>query len=347
MKKARLLGPGSRHYDETTGRFLPVISILLSFAVMLGPPPQDPRFQVAVGSGEVRAELLAEVRELVAQELESLRPTFPGLDLQPFAVFVHGAAEDMPPALAALRHEGAPGFAILGRHQIHLVVGDMKRVGVRLQSVVTHELVHELLDQYVAPHGREIPRWFHEGLAQHLAGDTYLGVREEDIVWRVNLRRLHPWSDIREGFPRDEELVRVAYAQSYSYVAWLVREFGLDEVVRVAKNTDDVTTLERALVGRTGRTTLELEDGWKRYLVYGSGAWWRVGLGQCFNLMLILALPAFLVAVWRRRARAKLIRQRMERQAAMFPHEFDLEPPPAPPLQGPPLPAGDSDERAR
>lgn len=288
---------------------------------------QGPRFDVAVGSGEVRSETVAEVRAIVERQIPVLQPVFPGLELVSFAVFVHGAAEDMPAALAALRHEGAPGFALLGRHQIHLVVGDIKRAGSSLQSVVTHELVHELLDQFATPHGREIPRWFHEGLAQHLAGDTYLGAREEDIVWRASVGRLMNWSDIRAGFPRDEEPLRVAYAQSYSYVSWLIREYGLDEVIRVVANTDGFTSFERALVGRTGRTTLELDDAWRLYLQFGSGAWWRVLLSQCFNLLLILALPAFGVAVWRRRARAKEVGRLMEQRAAMFPHEFDLERP--------------------
>ncbi|MCA8951386.1 MAG: hypothetical protein KDE27_17900 [Planctomycetes bacterium] len=325
-----------------------MISILLSAALTFAVPSQQdgpargqgPAFEVAVGSGEVAPALVAEVRELTAQRLDFLRPTFRGLEPQRFAVFVHGAAESLPPALAALRHPGAPGFALLGRHQIHLVVGDMKRTGTRLESVVTHELVHELLDQFVAPHGARIPRWFHEGLAQYLAGDVYLGVREQDIVWRVAVRRLLPWYDLERGFPRDEDALGVAYAQSYSYVAWLVREFGLDDVIAAAGNVDDDTDFDRAIVGATGRPTLELGDGWQRYLQYGSGAWWRVLLGRSFDLLLILALPAFAVAVLRRRSRARKLRQRMERHAELYPADFELEPAPMPPLElhGPPPP---------
>ncbi|MCR9244426.1 MAG: hypothetical protein NXI31_05300 [bacterium] len=374
-----LLGPGDLNYDGTLLRFLPAISILLTLVLLaLGsgqspaqspstasrhgpevtrnegvtaapPPAPQPVYSVRRGSGEVPERLLGEVHRLTGEALEQLRPVFVGLEPGPFFVFVHGAAADLPEALANIRHDGAPGFALLGRHQVHLVIGDMKRTGVRLASVIKHELVHELLDQFAAPHGREIPRWFHEGLAQHLAGDTYLGVREEDIVWRVEFGKLQPWSRLSRGFPRDEELVRVAYAQSYSYVSWLVREFGLADVVMVAKNTDDVTTLERALVGRTGRTTIELEDAWKRYLAFGSGAWWRVLFGQCFNVLVVLALPVFGVAVWRRRQRAKALRQQMERQERLF---LQRGRPLPPGFHGPPLPPfaispGDSERLSR
>ncbi|MCA8973820.1 MAG: hypothetical protein KDC98_03825 [Planctomycetes bacterium] len=286
---------------------------------------QDRQTEILVGSGEVDAEILENVRSLVDSGAAELAPVFPGLDPKPFAVFVHGEAELMPESLVALRHPGAPGFALLGQHQIHLVISDMRRSGASLSSVVKHELVHELLDQFTAPRRGRIPRWFHEGLAQDLAGDTYLGAREEDLVWRVGLRRLLAFADLERGFPRDEDKLRVAYAQSYSYVSWLVREFGLAAVVEIAAHTDQDTSLDQALVQQTGRSTIELYDAWTLYLQYGSGAWWRVLLGQCFNLLLVLAIPVLIVAWLRRRARGRLIARRMAQREAMFPHEFELE----------------------
>jgi len=300
--------------------FLPTV-LCLSLAV-----GQDPA-AVAVGSGEVRAELVTEVRRQIDSGLAQLEPVFPGLEVRPFTVFVHATAEELPESLARLRHPGAPGFALLGRHQIHLVIGDMKRSGAQLQSVVVHELVHELLDQFTRPQQAVLPRWFHEGLAQHLAGDTYLGASEEDLVWRVGVRRLPSFADISRGFPRDDDELRVAYGQSYSYVSWLVREIGLGAVIEVAANTDEQTSFQRALVRGLGRSTLELQDGWTDYLHYGSGAWWRVLLSQCFNMMLIVALPVFVVAWWRRRQQGRRVGEQMERRAARFPEEFEFDGP--------------------
>ncbi len=346
MKKARVLPPGSGDYDGSIVGFLRVIWILWAL-VLAGPawaapqgdrsPEQEPApFVVRVGSGEVAPATLTLVEALVATHLPALAVHFPDLSPRPFAVFVHEREGSMPDSLRTIRHPGAPGFALLGRHQIHLVLENVRRSDARLDGVVAHELVHELLDQHVAPHGREIPRWFHEGLAQHLAGDTYLGAREEDIVWRVDLGGLHSFSRIRGAFPIAEEQVRVAYAQSYSYVSWLVRHFGLELVVRVAADTTDDLSFEHVLVEQTGRTTLELEDAWKRYLVYGSGAWWRVLFGNCFSSLLVLALPVFFVAVIRRRRRARRLKAAMELREATHPHEFSGLPPgflgpPAPP----------------
>jgi len=299
-----------------------LLPFLLTVCVALGQAPL-----VQVGSGEVRANLVAQTRMEVAQGLAELKWVFPGLAVAPFSVFLHESGDTLPNTLASARHQGAPGFALLGQHEIHLVIGDMLRAGASLASVVRHELVHELLDQYVAPGGGQLPRWFHEGLAQHLAQDTYLGAREQDLVWRVGTRRLLHFSDLVEGFPHGKEELRAAYAQSYSYVSWLVRRFGLAAVVRVAADTTAERSFATALVMQTGQSTVVLHDAWADYLVHGSGAWWRVLLEQCFDALLILALPALVVAWWRRRASGRLIAKRMARRQAMFPQEFELEQP--------------------
>jgi len=292
--------------------FCPVIEALLAVVLSSCPLAQ----QVMVGSGDVGPQVVAEVRASVDDQLRALRPVFPDLAVGPFTVFVHATTAGMPASLQPFLHPGSPGFALLGRHQVHVVWGEMRRTGANLHGVVAHELVHELLDQFVAPHGSEIPRWFHEGLAQVLAGDTYLGGREEDLVWRVGAHRLLSFADLRDGFPSDEEELRVAYAQSYSYVAWLMRRQGVDELLAVAAATDDKTTFEQALVGRTGRSTLELVDAWRYHLQHESGAPWRVLLDQCFNLLLLASLPFLGVAVMRRFAREKRAAARLERAEA-------------------------------
>jgi hypothetical protein len=164
-----------------------------------------------------------------------------------------------------------------------------------------------------------IPRWFHEGLAQHLAGDTYLGAREDDLIWRLAARRLLPFGGLRESFPQETEELRVAYAQSYSYVSWLAAEFGVDQLLRVARAADRRTSFEAALAGRLDRSTLQLEEGWEHHLLHGSGAPWRVLFDSCFSLSLLAVLPLLVMALMRRlqaEQRAARRLQQLEQQAA-------------------------------
>lgn len=274
-------------------------------------PPASMAPRVVAGTGDPDPAHVRRVQEVADEEFARLLPTFPGLQPRPCFVHLHRTRDEMPEPLRAILHEDSPGFTLLGRRQIHVVWGEMRRTGASLRGVVAHELVHDLLDQFVAPHGDRMPRWFHEGLAQFLAGDTYLGAREQDLVWRVTAGSLLSFGELRHEFPHATEAIRIAYAQSHSYVSWLIREYGLADLLAIAKATDELTSFERALVGRLGPSTLQLEDAWRAHLIYGSGASWRVLLEQSFSFLLIAALPVLVLALRRRlaadaRARARL-----------------------------------------
>lgn len=298
--------------------FLPSISSFLLAAAMLltaacgknaGRPiaaaleAGDSQVQVVAGTGDVDASWVAAVQETITRELPHLRRVFDDAPKQRFFVHVHAGRDELPATLGAWLPPESPAFALLGQHQIHIVWGEVRRLGASLPSVVRHELVHELLDQYVAPNGRYLPRWFHEGLAQHLAGDTYLQAREEDLVLRVVARSLTRLSELSERFPTDVEALRIAYAHSYSFVSWLVREYGLRELLDVARATDADRTFMTALAVGIGRRTADLDEAWRDYILHGSGAPWRVMLDQCFMLLVLVSLPVLVLALQRRLAK--------------------------------------------
>lgn len=262
-----------------------------------------PRATVIAGTGVVDTRWVERVRTTVEAELPELRALFDDGPQHAFFVYVHADRDSLTPALAACLQPESPAFALLGQHQVHVVWNEMWRLGVTLRGVVRHELVHELLDQYTAPHERVIPRWFHEGLAQHVAGDTYLGAREEDIAWLVLTQRLPSFADLRDRFPSDVDHLRTAYAQSYSYVSWLVREYGMRNLLAVARGADERSPFESVLAWRLGRSTYELEEAWRYYVIHGSGAPWRVLFGQCFGLTMLALLPILVVALGRRLAK--------------------------------------------
>lgn len=254
---------------------------------------------VVAGTGEVDDGDLQRVREAVASGLPRLQRAFQKPLQRRFHVFVHADREHLPDAMVASLHEDAAGFALLGMHQIHIVRDEIPGSGSTLAGVVAHELVHELLDQYAGEFGRLIPRWFHEGLAQVLAGDTYLHVREEELVFRLLNRTLLSFEQLRHKFPTTQPSLRIAYAQSYSYVAWLHERYGLPALLRVVAAVDRDISFEGALVGMTQRTTLDLAEAWRDKVLH-SGALWRVLFHSCFDLVLVAILPLLVLALRRR-----------------------------------------------
>lgn len=254
---------------------------------------------VVAGTGEVGDDDLQRVREAVAASLPRLQKEFQRPLQRRFHVFVHADREHLPASMVASLHEDAAGFALLGMHQVHIVRDEIAGSGSTLAGVVAHELVHELLDQYAGEFGRLIPRWFHEGLAQVLAGDTYLHVREEELVFRLMNRSLLSFEQLRHNFPTTKPALRTAYAQSYSYVAWLHGRYGLPALLRLVAAVDRDISFEGALVGMTQRSTLDLAEAWRDSVLH-SGAPWRVLFNSCFDLVLIAILPLLVLALRRR-----------------------------------------------
>lgn len=298
-------------YDGARAVFL---SSLLSLVLCGAQEPPDGWFKVAAAGADVAAGTVARVDGEARAALASLRPAFPGLPRQPFRIIVHGSAADLPAPLQADHHEGSPGFALLGRHEIHVLVAESRQTVDGFGPVLQHELTHELVDQLVAPWGRRVPRWLHEGLAQVLAGGTYLGASEENIVWRAAVDQLLPFSSLEDDFPREPVQLRLAYAQSFSYVAWLERTLGRSRLLALVDEIDGETSFLRALVLATQRTTAELEESWRDYLLHRSGAGFRALLNQCFSILMLFAVPLLALAVRRRLRVERQLRQRLERE---------------------------------
>jgi hypothetical protein len=290
--------------------FLALLHLVLSLTLAAQDPPS--RVTVSAAGAGVAPEALAAVRSEVRPALAVLRGAFPDAFDAPIRVVVHESGADLPPPLAALHHEGSPGFALLGRGEVHLLLRETAQNGRGLRTVMQHEFVHSLLDRRCARHGQLLPRWLHEGLAQHLAGDTYLGVSEAMIVWRIAAANLLPWADLERSFPSERRLLEVAYAQSYSFVSWLVRDYGLDAVLRMADSVDRETSFDLAMVLATGRSTAALQDAWRQHVLHGSGAPWRSALEHWFSLSMVLALPLLALALRRRLRVDRAARERLE-----------------------------------
>lgn len=292
--------------------------LLLALACVLPLAAQDAgrsvaTFAVVAGDADVAGTALQRIEQHTREGLVRMAVYFEGMQPAPFRVVVHANAASLPEGLRGSVHEGAPGMAELDTRTIRLFLREARAVPRSdIAPVVDHELVHLLLDQYAGAAARRLPRWFHEGIAQVLARDSYLGAREEDLVWRAGAGRMLRFSELAGRFPEAAGELQAAYAQSYSFVSWLEREYGLPLLWRAVRLVDDKTTLMGALVQLTRRTSVELEDGWANYLRNESGARARVLLTNCFSFAMIAALPLLALALIRRLRADRLARARMD-----------------------------------
>jgi len=257
---------------------------------------QDHEVTVLPGSNAVPPSTIGRVERLARAGLARLSPSFPGAHLLGLEIYVHADLESVPETVREHLQPGIAGLALLDRNQIYLLVDRARsQPPGDLRNVVDHELVHMLLHRYVADYSRFVPRWFHEGLAQDLSGATYLGVSEEDIIVPAKMRRLLRFRDLRTGFPDDDYSLHLAYAQSFSYVAFLRRKFGLPTLLRAARAASQDQWFRGGFLAVTGAPLIHQEELWLDYLENNSGALWRRLQNDCFYYLMI---PAAILLAW-------------------------------------------------
>jgi hypothetical protein len=190
-------------------------------------------------------------------------------------------------------------------------------------STLVHEMVHLLLGRH-AP--AALPAWLNEGLAMQVA-------REDRLKHRLRLTSagvfggLIPLSELENMLLFGGERQALAYAQSHSVTRYLLnRDYeGRDDVDlavrRLAAHLADPVR-GPALVARLNeflfRKALELQ--WRRQY---QSIWSWISFLSGTSFIWLCTSVLFLLAYWRKRRMAQIIRQRFEDE------EFDDQPPAA------------------
>ncbi len=188
-------------------------------------------------------------------------------------------------------------------------------IGHQPADVLMHELGHALLAQAVGG-GADVPRWFHEGVAQRVSGEW----RFADTVSLVLGGRVPPLGDLDGAFPSDPGRADRAYRTSLLAVKMLERWHGEDAVLRILRAARLRGDFAAGFVDATGETlgAFSRRVASSARLEFG----WLVLLTRWPTLFVIMAL-VFGVGAGLRIARA---RRRLEAMADDVP-----ELPPAPP----------------
>ncbi len=146
------------------------------------------------------------------------------------------------------------------------------RVPVRGLDLVTPELVtilrHELAHSFVtARTGGNCPTWLHEGIAQWLeGGDPARG--DAGLVARAKRAGLVPLISLEGPFQAlSDERATMAYAQSLSVVAFLLRTRGEVGLARLLSALGDSLPSEEALPVALALSYPELQREWERALL--------------------------------------------------------------------------------
>ncbi|MFO7564573.1 MAG: peptidase MA family metallohydrolase [Enhygromyxa sp.] len=199
-------------------------------------------------------------------------------------------ATGMPVWVSGVAHSPSGEIAI----SMHNPDGSRSNV----ETVLRHELVHVALHR--ATGGAELPRWFHEGVAESLANEVDF-MRAEALAGAVFGRGVPALAHIEDEFRGDARQASVAYAAARDLATWL-RYHDPDEAQfrQLLSQLRNGREFEQAVVDAYGVPLAELDSQWRAGL-FGRFVWFPL-LGSG-SLPFLLVGPAVVFAWVRRRRR--------------------------------------------
>jgi len=180
-----------------------------------------------------------------------------------------------------------------------IVISPLKGRKIDVERIVAHETVHCVIND--ASGGRYVPRWFHEGCAETVAGG--LGIRGRAyIVWKVLSDDIMSFTDIERVFSRGAQDAGLAYDQSLIAVGYLMKIHGKDVLGAILSGMRDGLEFDAAFERATGVAPKMFETvcavhikktyGWRAVVTVVPGTWTGI---------LILAFIVYAVKKYRTR----------------------------------------------
>ena len=206
-----------------------------------------------------------------------------------------------------LTHRGIPdwgvGCALPDRGLMVLKSPRIVSYPLQMEAVVEHELAHMAAGKVLR--GIPVPRWFHEGVAQAVAGEWRMG-ESGSLAAAATGSGLPTLEALAERFPTGREEAALAYALSFRAVRFLMDESDTrrpGELVRVVVEAGDFSL---ALETLTGGGQAEFQERLERFLSRRLG--WGLVLHDgrfVFAGAALLAVVALVIRVRRRHARMR------------------------------------------
>jgi hypothetical protein len=140
------------------------------------------------------------------------------------------------------------------------------------KSALVHELAHLVTYQMTSNPYNDIPVWLDEGISMYAEGeldDSYEDYLREAAIYGT----LISVQSLCSPFSADANKTYLSYAESYSFVAFLIESYGQEKMSRLLAVFKNGSTYDNALLTVYGFDMDGLNDLWQEYMavLYLSG----------------------------------------------------------------------------
>ncbi len=175
-------------------------------------------------------------------------------------IYIYATTSDMREAV--LYEPGWAGGQAYPEHNI-VIIGVAPEDLEWGKRAVAHELTHVLIGQRAFSCLGSLPTWLSEGLAMY--GEGGLETYQQDLLNQaIAGDTLIPLRALTGGFSEESTRATLSYAQSYSVVAFLIRQYGRARMDSLLSRLSEGSTVDEALQAVYSLDTDGLEDAWRK-----------------------------------------------------------------------------------
>jgi len=183
----------------------------------------------------------------------------------PISIYIYASKDDLLGALEPKAQEWTGGRALSEQGLIVLQVEPTRSGLTWAEGALPHELSHLVIGQVTEnPYG-DIPHWLDEGLAMRAEGELSAEFRRSlDAAVREN--QLISIRSLASNFPTDANRAVLSYAESYSIVSFILKQYGREKMAQLLETFREGTTYDDALKRALGVDLDGLEEQWRASL---------------------------------------------------------------------------------
>ena len=182
---------------------------------------------------------------------------------KPIVIFVYDNPDELQSALQLAQASWSAAHADpnLGVILVSKSVNDQQKMLFERQ--IPHELMHIVEYQNIGDHGyQQQPQWLIEGLASY--AELYPNPEYKRVIENnIDNNSLIPLSNLCDTFPPDAETAYLAYAESESFVRYLIEQQGTSSIKALFQAYSDGSTCAEGIQSTYHQTLEELENRWK------------------------------------------------------------------------------------
>jgi hypothetical protein len=181
---------------------------------------------------------------------------------KPVKIYVYGSNQDLLGALIfPYEWTGAVTYSQYGKIAIGLAPSNL----VWGKRAISHELCHLVIHQVTFNPYNDLPRWLDEGLAVYNEGlfDVSFSTALKRAVDSGNLISVR---SLASPFSANADQASLSYAQSYSFVSYLISTYGQSKMLELLNIFSRGSTYDNALLAEYGFDSDGLNSRWLDYI---------------------------------------------------------------------------------